>query len=306
MPTPTSDDAGRDDRVSPRPPADIRARIRAVESTMSQAEARVARLVAEIPDRVAYLTIGELAAEAGASTATVVRAARSLGFSGYPALRLALAEESGRTAATPPTGLDSLGADIRADETTAGILAKLAAFEAEQVTATADLVDPDELEAVIGAVAKARRISLYGIGASGLVAQDLTQKLSRIGLACTAHLEHDSALVNAALLTGDDVAIAISHSGENPGAVAPLALAAQNGVTTVAITGAPRSTVARTARHVLLTAGREFGLRSAAMASRSSQLFVIDALFVGVAYRVPDARRALQLTYDAVRSHTAH
>ena len=51
---------------------------------------------------------------------------------------------------------------------------------------------------------------------------------------------------------------------------------------------------------MLVTAGREFGLRSAAMASRAGQLLFVDALFLGVAQALPGARDALRRTYAAV------
>lgn len=278
-------------------PSDLAARVRAVLPSLSPAETRVARIIEADPAGVAALTVNRLAERADTSTATVVRAARSLGFEGYPQLRLALAAHGGSL-----HGGDGvpLGADIGAGDTIGVALAKLAAFEAEQIRATAELVDPAELEAVVDLVVAARRIAVYGIGASGLVALDLTQKLGRIGLDCQAHTEYDAAMVSASLLGPLDVAIGISHSGANRGTVEPLALAREVGAATAAITGAARSALARHAEHVLATAGREFGFRSAAMASRTGQLLVVDGIFIGVAQSLPGARSALQSTYDAL------
>jgi len=289
-------------RHSPAPPkpADLAARIRAVLPGLTPAETRVALIVEADPAGVAALTVTQLADRAATSAATVVRAARSLGFAGYPQLRLALAAHSGslrRDDGVP------LGADITETDPAAVVLAKLAAFESEQIRATAELVDPATLDRVIAAIRTARRIDVYGIGASGLVAQDLMQKLSRIALDCRAHTEHDAAMVSACLLGPGDLAIGISHSGENDGTVKPLTLARQVGATTAAITGATRSALARQAEHVLVTAGREFGFRSAAMASRTGQLLVVDGLFIGVAKSLPAAHDALERTYDALAPH---
>lgn len=287
------------DATGPNPPipSDLAARIRAVLPSLSPAQASIVRIVASDPAAVVTLSVNLLAARAETSTATVVRAARSLGFDGYSQLRLALAAHTGsvRGEATVP-----LGADIADGDSAAVALAKLAAFESEQIRATAELVDPVELERVIALIGTARRITVYGIGASGLVATDLAQKLGRIGLACHAHTEYDAAMVSASLLGPLDVAIGVSHSGENPGAVEPLGLARSLGVATAAITGAQRSTLARHADHVLATAGREFGFRSAAMASRTGQLLIVDSIFIGVAQSLPSARSALQRTHDAL------
>lgn len=269
--------------------------------TLSAAEARIGHILQADPAAASAMTVNELADRASTSTATVVRAARHLGFDGYPQLRLALAAYSGTSQIE--SGV-SLGADIADDDDLAAVLAKLASFEAEQLQATAELVDPSVLGKVITLIRTARRIDVYGIAASGLVAVDLAAKLSRLGLNVHAHTEHDAAMVSSCLLGPADLAVGISHSGESRGTVEPLRMAHSAGAATAAITGTPRSTMAGEADHVLVTAGREFGFRSAAMASRTGQLLVVDSLFVGSAQSLPGARNALYRTYSAV-SRTA-
>lgn len=291
--TETHEDTG----PTPARPPDLAARVRAVLPSLSPSEARIAQLINADPAGVAALTVTRLAERAQTSAATVVRAARSLGFEGYPQLRLALAAHGGSVHSG--NGVP-LGAEITASDPPALVLAKLAAFESEQIRATSELVDPVALSKVVTLIGAARRIDVYGIGASGLVAQDLTQKLCRIGLDCRAHPEHDAAIVSACLLGPLDVAIGVSHSGANPGTVQPLALARKAGAATAVITGDSRSALAHEADHVLVTAGREFGFRSAAMASRTGQLLVVDGIFIGVAQSLPGALSALQHTYEAL------
>ena len=76
---------------------------------------------------------------------------------------------------------------------------------------------------------RARRIDIYGIGASGFVCQDLHQKLHRIGLFASAWPDPHAALTSAALLTDEDVAVAISHTGTTVDTVEPLRVAAGRG-----------------------------------------------------------------------------
>ncbi|WP_399171336.1 SIS domain-containing protein [Streptomyces sp. TLI_171] len=52
------------------------------------------------------------------------------------------------------------------------------------------------------------------MGASGLVALDLQQKLHRIGRRVNAWVDPHIALTSAALLRGGDVAIGVSHTGD--------------------------------------------------------------------------------------------
>ncbi|WP_040161270.1 MurR/RpiR family transcriptional regulator [Nigerium massiliense] len=278
---------------------DVLSRIGALLEQLPASQRAVCRVLQEDPGQAAGLTVTELAERAGTSTATVIRTVRELGFQGYASLRLALAVQgaSGERAAQV--------ADIAEEDSLGTVLAKLARFESEQMHATAELVDQQALEAVVDAVTGARRIDVYGIGASGLVAHDLESKLLRIGLNARALTERDSALASASLLTAEDVAIGFSHAGENPGTCEPLALARRLGAATVGVTGRTRSAITSVATHVIATAGREFGLRSAAIASRAGQLLIVDALFVGVASRVPDAAEALRRTYAAVAKANA-
>ncbi|CAM5702528.1 HTH-type transcriptional regulator MurR [Streptomyces microflavus] len=156
------------------------------------------------------LTVTGLAELTGTSEATVVRTARLLGYPGYRDLRLALAalaahQESGRSPAVT--------ADIAVDDPIAEVVAKLAFDEQQTLADTAAGLDTVQLGAAVAAAATARRIDIYGVGASSLVGQDLAQKLLRIGLIAHAHADPHLAVTNAVQLRAGDVAIAITHSG---------------------------------------------------------------------------------------------
>ncbi|MEZ4596666.1 MAG: SIS domain-containing protein [Chloroflexota bacterium] len=195
-----------------------------------------------------------------------------------------------------PTG------DISPTDSVPQIVAKIAWSDARAIEDTAALLDVESLAGAIDAVAAARRIDIYGVGASGFVAQDLHQKLHRIGLLSSVSPDPHAALTSAALLGPDDVAIAISHTGTTRDTVEALRVAQATGALTIAITNVRDSPLTTHARLVLTTAARETTFRSGAMASRIAQLAVVDCLFVGVAQRSWDRTlRALERTFVAVQ-----
>ena len=156
---------------------------------------------------------------------------------------------------------------------------------------------------VVDAIVDARRVDVYGVGASAFVAFDFQQKLHRIGRVAFAWSDTHIALTSAALLGRPDVAVGISHTGVTRDTIDALAEAGRHGATTVALTNFPLSPIARAADLVLTTAARETTFRSGATASRLAQLTVVDCVFVGVAQRTyTDTRKALERTRDAVRS----
>jgi DNA-binding MurR/RpiR family transcriptional regulator len=296
---------GSDTPVPPTatPPLSTVVRVRSLLPSLPPAERRVAQRVIDDPEGVANSTITELAHACGTSETTVIRFCRAIGFTGYPELRLTLATEAGRAQIT--SGGRIVGSDISPDDSLEQIVEKVTFADARAVEETAAQLDVKNLEQVVDAVAKARRIDIYGVGASAFVAMDFQQKLHRIGRISYAWSDAHIMLTSAAVLDRGDVAIGISHTGATVDTIDALTVAKRRGVTTVALTNFPRSAITEVADLVLTTAARETTFRSGATASRLAQLTVIDCVFVGVAQRTfGSTRGALEATYEAVRGRT--
>ncbi|GAA0510220.1 RpiR family transcriptional regulator [Saccharopolyspora subtropica] len=275
-------------------------KIRSLLPGLARAEQRVANIVLADPASIARRSITEVAEAAGTSETTVTRFCKAIGVGGYPDLRIALAADTARTS----TRDRELGSDIAPDDDISQIIEKVGYADAKAVEETAGQLDPAVLERLVDAVASARRIDVYGVGASAFVALDLQQKLHRIGLTCFTWSDTHNALTSAAVLRKGDVAIGISHTGATVETVEALREARRRGATTAALTNFARSPITEIADHVLTTAVRETTYRSGAMASRIGQLTVIDCLFIGVAQRHLDqAKAALEATYEAVGGH---
>jgi DNA-binding MurR/RpiR family transcriptional regulator len=280
--------------------AGVAVKARGLLPSLSPAEQRVARVIIGEAATAASLTITELAERAGTSETTVIRFCRVMGFAGYPQLRLALAAEAGRSQID---GADeALGSDISPTDDLAQVVKKIAFADARAVEDTGAQLDVAVLERVVDAVVAARRVDIYGVGASACVAHDFQQKLHRIGLVAYAWSDVHLALTSAALLRKTDVAFGVSHTGTTLDTIDAFAEAGRRGALTVALTNFPKSPITRVADLVLTTAARETTFRSGAMASRLAQLTVVDCVFVGVAQRTyPQTRAALEATYGAVR-----
>jgi DNA-binding MurR/RpiR family transcriptional regulator len=276
-------------------------KIRSLLPGLARAEQRVAKVVLENPATVAHRSITEVAEQAGTSETTVTRFCKAIGVGGYPELRIALAADTARSAARAN---HDMGGDIGPGDDLKQVVGKVAFADARAVEETAEQLDVESLAKVVQAVAGARRVDVYGFGASAFVAFDLQQKLHRIGRTCFAWNDTHIALTSAAVLTGEDVAVGISHTGSTAETVEALRVAKEAGATTVALTNFPRSPITEIADLVLTTAARETTFRSGAMASRIAQLTVIDCLFIGVAqHHVDTAKTALEATYEAVSGH---
>ncbi|WP_454042395.1 MurR/RpiR family transcriptional regulator [Cellulosimicrobium sp. Marseille-Q8652] len=283
--------------------ADGLVRIRQALPTLRPAEARIAQAVLDDPTAVVGKTITELAAHVGTSQATVVRFCRAVGYAGYPEFRIDLAQATSRRAVEQERANVAHG-EIDPDDTVQDVVEKIAFHEARTIEETARALDLEALEAVAAAVAAAPRIDLFGVGSSGLTAQDLAQKLQRIGLVCFASPDPHVQLQSAALLGPGAVALGVSHSGLTVETNHALRIAHERGATTVAVTNFPESPLVGHADLVLTTTARETQFRSGALSSRIAQLAIVDFLFVRVAQRLFErTTENLRATYEAVQPH---
>jgi DNA-binding MurR/RpiR family transcriptional regulator len=193
--------------------------------------------------------------------------------------------------------------DIAPDDDAATITKKIAYADARAVTDTANHLEIATLVQVTEALAKAGRIDIYGVGASGFVALDLQMKLQRIGRPAFAWPDPHMAISSASLRGGGDVAIGLSHTGTTVDTIDVLREARSHGALTVAVTNFPWSPITEVADLVLLTAARETAFRTGAMTSRIAQLTVVDCLFVTLAQQdLPGTQVALERTFAAAQA----
>lgn len=280
----------------------IQTTIAASVDTLPPSLARIARAVADNPTRVIDSTITELALSCDTSVASVVRFCRAIGVDGYASLRRMLAAELGRESANFGAN-NGFGAEIAADDTLREAASKLAALERLAIEETVERLDYDALAAAAEAIDGAGRLLLFGIGASRLAASDLGHKLLRIGHNAIALDDAHEASAAAALPAVPTVAIGFSHSGTTPETVHFLQSARATGATTIGITGASTSPLARVSDHALIAHARESRFRAGAMVSRIAQLVLVDCLFIGAAQLRHDvAVDALERSAAATRA----
>ncbi|WP_288785151.1 MurR/RpiR family transcriptional regulator [uncultured Microbacterium sp.] len=281
---------------------DVLLRVREMLPQLSASERRVAEAVLADPRVVRESTITELAGTSASAASTVARFCQRLGFDGYRQFRAAVIAALGYDDAR--LGEFDLGeGEIDAGDAPEEIAAKIAFQEVRAIQATMAALDLDATARAAAALGGARRIVLYGAGSSSLTAQDLCQKLARIGRPAVAETDVHLALSRAALLDADSVLVGVSSRGETRETLDALRAARRAGATTVSITNATSSSLDDVSDVVLRSAVRESRLRSGATASRIAQLAIVDVLFVLVLrLDFPQLSESLRVTYDAVRS----
>ena len=98
-------------------------------------------------------------------------------------------------------------------DTLAEIAGKILNAHKEALADALNKLDLDDLAAAVKALRTARRIEFYGVGGSAIVARDAHHKFFRLGIPCVVYDDPHMQIMSAALLTQDDVVVAISHTG---------------------------------------------------------------------------------------------
>lgn len=260
---------------------------------LAASEAKVVALLLADPLFVGASTTAQVAARAGVSPPSVVRAARAIGFTGFTELKIEIARARGTTRFFAPPEV------LAADATSAAVLETSIRAGTDALTALGGAVELPALDEAVRSIQSARQVIAFGAGPWAAVAADAVFRLRAVGVTTIGIPDYLSAMIATRLLDTGDVVIAVSSTGRTSTtlAIADAALAA--GASLIAITnqyGTPLATLADTA---LVVGGAPLPAQMAAAGSRLAQLVVIDALVATLALRDPErSRRAERAGID--------
>lgn len=252
-------------------------RIQEACSFMTPRERQAAEYVLANPAQAAAMSVEELSAASGSSTASVLRMCRKVGLGGYrDFVRLLSSDVALRERGEVSFGEIHPGDSL---EAIAGNVIRNSTYALEN---TLSILDQEELRRAVTLLCKARRIDFYGVGASGNVAQDAYSKFLRIGALCTTSANPHTQILTAMSLTPQDAAILISYSGETLDMLSLQQVIRQRGTPTISITQYGSNALATASDIRLFTTASEPLVRSGPMTSRLSQMVMLDILYIAV------------------------
>jgi DNA-binding MurR/RpiR family transcriptional regulator len=243
---------------------------------------KVAQYILNSPQETIDLTITELASRVGVSEASIVRFAQSLGYSGFHALKIRLAEDI-------VSPMLIVHEDLKPDDTPGTAVQKAMTVGLRSLEDTMRILDMVVLEATIKSLCNARQIVLFASGNSIPIAMDLNFRLTKIGLRSRFSVDPTMQEMYASLTSSEDVAVGISHTGSSKDTVYALELAKQRGARTVCITNHSDSPLTRYGDFCLFTSTRVSHFREERMASNLATLALTEALYVGICVERSDA-----------------
>lgn len=279
----------------------IELRIRSIYDSLSNAEKKVADYFLNNMENVFNKPIAQLAQESGVSKVAWVRFCKDIGYDGLKDLKKALFTQMREK---PDVAVADPFSDVRDVTDTQSLIQGIKQNSIRAIQDTAEMLDPDALENAARAILNARSVRIFGVGASGMVGNDLHSKLIRINKNSYFATDHHTQLTYAASMNSQDVAVLISMSGTTSEVLEILALLKRCRTPSIALTKYSKTPLAMHADTVLYISSPEITMRSGAMSSRLAQLMVIDALFTAVAHMdYESVAVSLEKSHETIQSH---
>ena len=257
-------------------------RIKSTLSSLAPAEQRVGKLLLIDPRTFSTLPVTELAERAGVSKPTVVRFCRSVGYKGLSDLKLKLAGSLSE-------GVPFIHRNVGAQDNSNNVLVKVidntvTAFLKYRNDASSAAIDK-AAEAIALTHKKGKRLEFFGVGNSGIVAQDAQHKFFRLGFHTISHSDGHMQIMSASLLGLGDCLVVFSNSGRTRDLLDSCEIAKKNGATTIVVT-ASGSPLANAGKIHLAADHPESYEKFSPMVSRLLHLMIVDVLATTVALRI--------------------
>ncbi|GAB3601495.1 MurR/RpiR family transcriptional regulator [Microbacterium tumbae] len=216
------------------PDAPPLARIAALMPSLQPGERRVVEAILADRSTAVERTAQELADAVGVGRTTVIRAARSLGYEGYPQLRVALAQE---------VALEST-ATMDTDGTLVGAVRAGVNRFAAKLGNTVSALTEEDLREFIHLLDTSHRVLVLANGLSGSLGADLVLRLNSAGRPAEILPDALSQQISARQLGAGSLCVVISGSGANRSTLDGMRAAKAGGAKLVALTSFARSRVA--------------------------------------------------------------
>ena len=249
----------------------IHLQIKSMYKHFSPKEQAIADYILENPNKVSHSSISDLSAELGIADSTFFQFTKTLGFNGFK--MALLKQENDLTAVT-------IHENVQKDDSELTMAQKVFDSNMTTLTDTKKLLKEEDLKKAVKMISESRRLYFFGVGGSEIVATDAYHKFLRSPISVGHSTDYHIQLMEASLLTDEDCALFISHSGKSKETIHMAEAVKKAGTKVIIITSQANSPLAKLGDVVFISISEEIEFRSEALASRIAQLSIIDSLYV--------------------------
>ncbi|MEJ5229120.1 MAG: MurR/RpiR family transcriptional regulator [Pseudothermotoga sp.] len=236
--------------------------------TLSESQARIAKVVIEDPGRVLQMNIVEFARLSNTSPSTIVELCKKLGFSGFKTFKISIAQEI------------NLLQTMRPDPSRIGRITKdYFGFVFSELKESIQLINEEQIKDAAEEILKSKVVEILAYGFDGVAGKDLFLKLKELGFQVNFFDNPFLQSISASHLGVDGCAVAISSSHSSTDLLDSINYSKKSGARVLAI-ASPASKIAQACDILLPTYVKTEVLSEGGFLTRYLQLFVVDLLIL--------------------------
>ncbi|MFD1317936.1 MurR/RpiR family transcriptional regulator [Loigolactobacillus zhaoyuanensis] len=231
---------------------------------LSRQERKVALKVLQEPEKIQQLSINHLAESVGVSNATITRFVKKMKCANFYEFKIQLA----KVGVSPEPAVPTKGT----------IADDVYDFYQKVLKATQQLLDPKTLTEVVQLMQHSQRLYLFGLGSSGYTANEMAQRLIRMGITAFAMTDSHMMYITSGIMQRGDVILVLSTSGNTSEVNQAVTAAKKNGAQVIAITGFSRSPLVEQSDLALVVKNSNFVDNSRFVNSQFALTYVLDII----------------------------
>lgn len=241
---------------------------------LTASERKVADYILQQREKTQYMAISDLAEDCEVAEATITRFCKRLGYKGYNALKLGVANAT----ASQRSGV-TLPGEISEQDSLSELCQKCAALSTNAVAQTLEKLDISLVSQGVALLENAKKVLCMGQGGSMLLAQQSAHLFSTTFPHFQAVSDSHDQIIAISHMQKDDVALVFSYSGSTTELQDMLPLIEKKQAKSILITRFPKSPGGSSADLVIPCGANEAPLQLGSVPAAISQLFLIDLLF---------------------------
>ncbi|GGB60761.1 SIS domain-containing protein [Virgibacillus dakarensis] len=252
--------------------------------TLSKTEKKIADYVIHHNKTLLNIHIQELADQINVSIATITRFCKKIGATSFVEFKILLRDAVEQTFETH------------------NAIEKVEQIYHSVIKSTNSLTSVHNYEIACKWISESEGIHIYGLGSSGLSAEELKVRLSRMGFSVDTHTDSHAMIINSSILSSNDVVIAISSSGQTKEVIDGVKLAKRNQAKIISITNFSETSLANSSDLILYTASLKSYQESGFMNSQLSIVISLDVLSMMLLFD-KETRKKHDQTLDALNEY---
>lgn len=232
--------------------------------TLSDSQGRIAKLIIEQPTKILQMNIIELARLCNTSPSTIVELCKTLGFSGFKTLKIAIAQEINllQTMRPDPSRISQINKNFFE-------------FIFSELKESIQLISEDQIRDTAQVILASKVIEILAYGFDAIAGKDLFLKLKEFGFQVNFFDNPFLQSISAAQLGENGCAVAISSSHSSTDLLDSMNYSKGSGAKVIAI-ASPASKIAQACDILLPTYVETEVLSEGGFLTRYLQLLVVD------------------------------